>query len=730
MSTSRLLLTTSRSRLNLAASVKSYASNAHGPTLTIDRHRFSRTCGPILNSGGRNNDTSRRLLRSGSRANSSPDTDESKQEKKSESYQSYEYPWAKEPPEIRRTVVGKDGKCQTWTAIDPAQAPQPVTPPLTPPLTNPLTPPKTNAWSNFLGFFSQHNPDSNETSTAENAAASVLSTSPDSLTTVDPSSGTKSTAASAQQPSELLKQSILAHNDPFDDSQSLSEDERAMVLTKQKLQINSQLSSTVQPVQRTQPSYVPLPTPTSERTTPETIITELSNGVRVVSQETYGQVSTLGVVSELGSRYETPGVNTGVTNLLELLAFGACSDEYPSAASIAHTLQDWGASRFVSCGREQSIHCIDILRPNVDKAVHVLAQTLCQPEFPQQEVDEAKQAILFQSMPDIAAPEMYMQEALHRAAFGEDQQLGKPHFCPPSMLDKLTRQTCLDYWQAQFLANPKGLVVGGAGVDHDQLVRLVDDHFGHLQQQNEKRVPLTVSRYQGGYADFQIPPPTDFDPKVDVEDLSAKDKDKRLTRVAVALETGSWHDHHDVVVACVLQTLLGGGSAFSAGGPGKGMYSRLYREVLNVNTWAESAEAFTSFHSESGLIGIAGSAQPAKAKVLTQTLSEQLCRLATELVKDEELSRARIMLKCNVLTHLESRLILFEDISRQVLTYGHHEDMQATCRKIDAVTADDLKRIVVKALGNGPPTLVAVGVDISDVPQYNDVTRWLRTTAK
>lgn len=31
------------------------------------------------------------------------------------------------------------------------------------------------------------------------------------------------------------------------------------------------------------------------------------------------------------------------------------------------------------------------------------------------------------------------------------------------------------------------------------------------------------------------------------------------------------------------------------------------------------------------------------------------------------------MLKCNVLTHLESRLVLFEDIGRQMLTYGRRE---------------------------------------------------------
>jgi len=34
----------------------------------------------------------------------------------------------------------------------------------------------------------------------------------------------------------------------------------------------------------------------------------------------------------------------------------------------------------------------------------------------------------------------------------------------------------------------------------------------------------------------------------------------------------------DRTAICVLQNLLGGGNSFSAGGPGKGMYSRLYVE--------------------------------------------------------------------------------------------------------------------------------------------------------
>lgn len=42
----------------------------------------------------------------------------------------------------------------------------------------------------------------------------------------------------------------------------------------------------------------------------------------------------------------------------------------------------------------------------------------------------------------------------------------------------------------------------------------------------------------------------------------------------------SWEDP-DLYAICTLQMLMGGGGSFSAGGPGKGMHSRLYRNVLN-----------------------------------------------------------------------------------------------------------------------------------------------------
>lgn len=53
-----------------------------------------------------------------------------------------------------------------------------------------------------------------------------------------------------------------------------------------------------------------------------------------------------------------------------------------------------------------------------------------------------------------------------------------------------------------------------------------------------------------------------------------------LAHIVLGFESGS-HQHEDFVATCVLNMLMGGGGSFSAGGPGKGMYTRLYTNVLN-----------------------------------------------------------------------------------------------------------------------------------------------------
>ena len=54
---------------------------------------------------------------------------------------------------------------------------------------------------------------------------------------------------------------------------------------------------------------------------------------------------------------------------------------------------------------------------------------------------------------------------------------------------------------------------------------------------------------------------------------------------------GAGQASKDLVPLAVLSTLLGGGDSFSSGGPGKGMTSKLYENVLNQHHYVASALA-------------------------------------------------------------------------------------------------------------------------------------------
>lgn len=57
----------------------------------------------------------------------------------------------------------------------------------------------------------------------------------------------------------------------------------------------------------------------------------------------------------------------------------------------------------------------------------LLAQTTLHPLLQDWEVDHAQQTMHFQALQMM--PEMVLSETLQAAAYGTDQQLGKPHFC-------------------------------------------------------------------------------------------------------------------------------------------------------------------------------------------------------------------------------------------------------------------------------------------------------------
>lgn len=214
------------------------------------------------------------------------------------------------------------------------------------------------------------------------------------------------------------------------------------------------------------------------------------------------------------------------------------------------------------------------------------------------------------------------------------------------------------------------------------------------------------SHYTGGFLSLpHLPPPTN--PAL-----------PHLSHIHLAFEVLPISSP-DIYALATLQTLLGGGGSFSAGGPGKGMYSRLYTNVLNQHGWVESCVAFNHSYTDSGLFGISASCTPMRVTQMLEVMCRELVNLtldtgfsALQLV---EVNRAKNQLRSSLLMNLESRLVELEDLGRQVQVHGRKIGVKEMCAQIEALTVQDLRRVAKLVLsgavrnqgnGSGAPTVV------------------------
>lgn len=216
----------------------------------------------------------------------------------------------------------------------------------------------------------------------------------------------------------------------------------------------------------------------------------------------------------------------------------------------------------------------------------------------------------------------------------------------------------------------------------------------------------TPSHYTGGFLSLPpLPPP----PNLALPHLS------HIHLAFEALPISS----SDIYALATLQTLLGGGGSFSAGGPGKGMYSRLYTNVLNQHGWVESCIAFNHSYTDSGLFGISASCNPARVKEMLDVMCRELQNLTLDkgyqVLQPAEVNRAKNQLRSALLMNLESRMVELEDLGRQVQVHGRKIGVKEMCAQIEALTVQDLRKVARQVfggrihnvgLGSGAPTVV------------------------
>lgn len=424
----------------------------------------------------------------------------------------------------------------------------------------------------------------------------------------------------------------------------------------------------------------------------QTKITTLKNGVRIASEDTPGPTSIVGIYIDSGSVHESPSCN-GVSHLLERMAFKSTSNR--SHFRLVREMEAIGGNIMANASREQMAYTGDSIKTYMPEMVELLVDSVRNSLYNEWEVHDQLDRVKAEIGDITNNPQSILLEALHSAGYAG--ALGQPLLASEASLHKLNGQVLSDFANQNFTAGR--IVLAASGVNHEDLVSIAEPLLSDTPSGASPPPPAT--EYMGG--DWR----------------QAADSPK--THIALAFEVpGGWRNEKDSYAVTVLQTLLGGGGSFSAGGPGKGMYSRLYSRVLNKYEQVQSFTAFNSIYNNIGIFSIHATSGSDFVPYLVDLATKEFIAVATPgEVTDAELQRAKNTTISAVLMNLESRVVVTEDIGRQILTYGKRKPLTEFIQGVRSLSLQDVSAVAQKIIST-PLTMASWG-DVVQVPRFDQV---------
>ncbi|MEJ1271810.1 peptidase (mitochondrial processing) alpha [Cricetulus griseus] len=441
----------------------------------------------------------------------------------------------------------------------------------------------------------------------------------------------------------------------------------------------------------------------------ETKVTTLDNGLRVASQNKFGQFCTVGILINSGSRYEAKYLS-GIAHFLEKLAFSSTA-RFDSKDEILLTLEKHGGICDCQTSRDTTMYAVSADSKGLDTVVGLLADVVLHPCLTDEEIEMTRMTVQFEledlnMRPD---PEPLLTEMIHEAAFRENT-VGLHRFCPAENIAKIDREVLHSYLKNYY--TPDRMVLAGVGVEHEHLVECARKYLLGAQPAwgatGAVDVDRSVAQYTGGIVKVER----------DMSNVSLGPTPiPELTHIMVGLESCSFLED-DFIPFAVLNMMMGGGGSFSAGGPGKGMFSRLYLNVLNRHHWMYNATSYHHSYEDTGLLCIHASADPRQVREMVEIITKEFI-LMGRTVDLVELERAKTQLMSMLMMNLESRPVIFEDVGRQVLATHSRKLPHELCTLIRNVKPEDIKRVASKML-RGKPAVAALG-DLTDLPTYDHI---------
>jgi predicted Zn-dependent peptidase len=363
-----------------------------------------------------------------------------------------------------------------------------------------------------------------------------------------------------------------------------------------------------------------------------------------------------------GARWETEG-QSGWSHLLEHLVFKGAGEM--EARDIVERIEAEGGTINAATGYERTSFEVRALDGSLGLAMQVVSDLVFRPTLDPAEIEREKDVVAQEIAEAFDTPDDHVFEMAQTKAFA-GQSMGRPILGSVESLKPVTRESIGD-WRARLYSPDRMVVAVSGAVDETELLDLAERWFGQAVAQPADTPEPAV--FTGGAATlgrkieqanivFQLP------------SVSATDPDMTAMRL--------------------FTEILGGGMA-----------SRLFQSAREERGLAYAIDAYQEPYEDIGVLGIYAGAAADRAVELAEVCADEIRALATDGPTDAELSRAKAVARAGLWMSDESPASRAGRNAAQTLIYGAPVSSEDSEARIEATTAEDLRRVGRKVLASG-----------------------------
>ncbi len=388
-------------------------------------------------------------------------------------------------------------------------------------------------------------------------------------------------------------------------------------------------------------------------------LSTLKNGLTVISidQPNIESVTTMVAVGA-GSRNESKN-EMGIAHFFEHMFFKG-SRKYPTALEISTLVDGVGAINNAFTSKEFTGYWIKSATNNVELAADIISAGLTEPILSEEEIDREKGVIIEEKRMYQDNPTRYVWDLFFSLVFG-NTPLGWNVIGTDQTITSFSRNDFLKYIRSFY--SPENMALIFAGKIGNKGVELAKQYFSDMPT-HRNNSPLAFKPKEQKKPGINIFYKKTDQVNVVLGGLGYKRSDSRR------------------YTAALIASLLG-----------EGMSSRLFIQVRERRGLAYHVAADIEDFRDTGIFAAYAGLKQEKVEEGVKVIKEQLDRLKVESVPGDELKKVKEMIKGRLAIRSESTNFLAEFYGLQWVVDRNIETPEEYIKKIEAVTAEDVKEV-------------------------------------